>query len=116
MGSTGRAGSSFGSNQNQNRFVSTGIAGPRASSLGQNSFASTRSAGSSFGSNQGNIVNSVISSLGPRISSAVNSAISSSRTVSVPRARASTPVRQAASSGSIGGLFGVSGENSVKIA
>merc|ERR1712183_161196 len=88
----------------------------RTSSLGQNSFASTRRAGSSFGSNQGNIVNSVISSLGPRISSAVNSALSSSRTVSVPRARASIPVRQAASSGSIGGLFGVSGENSVKIA
>merc|ERR1719500_657027 len=98
---TRRAGSSFSSGQGS------------SFSSGQGSgFSSGQRTG--FSSGQGNIVNSVISSLSPRIASAVNSAISSSRTVSVPRARAST--RQAASSGgSLGGLFGVSGENSVKI-
>jgi len=102
-----------------------------ASSLGQNSFATTRrarpsfsaavpsfsSARQSFSSGQNNIVNSVVSSLQPRISSAVNSALSASRsrTLSVPRTRTSVPVRQASTSGSLGGLFGASGETNVRI-
>jgi len=90
--------------------------GPSVSSFGQNSF--TRS--SSGSADQSSIVSSVISSLSPRISSAVSSALAgSSRRVSSSRRAQSGASRgfqsSGASKGSLGGLFGVSGQSSVSV-
>jgi len=119
----------------------TSVAGTRASGLGQNSFVTSQNVGrssygsgqsnlavsrnvarSNSGSGQSNIVSSVISSLQPRISSAVTAALSNTRTVAAPRrvavrpAPRFTPAAQAPASGNLAGLFGVQGENNVRIA